>query len=96
MPLTLDEKFTIRPPSRSRRAASRSVLKVPLRFGALVEILDDFPPAPLPIYVLYSHTRQLSPRLRVFIEWMAKQLWREQSHFAVCSRVRSMSQPRRW
>jgi DNA-binding transcriptional LysR family regulator len=41
--------------------------------GALVEVLADFPPSPLPVHVLYSHTRQLSPRLRVFIDWMAEQ-----------------------
>src|SRR6266851_4594680 len=42
-----------------------------LASGALVEVLAGFPPSPLPIHVLYSHTRQLSPRLRVFIYWMA-------------------------
>jgi DNA-binding transcriptional LysR family regulator len=40
---------------------------------ALVEVLAGFPPAPLPVHVLYSHTRHLSPRLRVFIDWMAEQ-----------------------
>jgi DNA-binding transcriptional LysR family regulator len=44
-----------------------------LASGALVEVLAGFPPSPLPIHVLYSHTRQLSPRLRVFIDWMAEQ-----------------------
>ena len=44
-----------------------------LAAGVLVEILADFPPSPLPVHVLYSHTRQLSPRLRVFIDWMAEQ-----------------------
>jgi DNA-binding transcriptional LysR family regulator len=44
-----------------------------LASGALVEVLPDFPPPPLPVHVLYSHTRQLSPRLRVFIDWMAEQ-----------------------
>jgi DNA-binding transcriptional LysR family regulator len=44
-----------------------------LASGALVEVLAEFPPSPLPVYVLYSHTRQLSPRLRVFIDWMAEQ-----------------------
>jgi DNA-binding transcriptional LysR family regulator len=44
-----------------------------LASGALVEVLAGFPPSPLPVNVLYSHTRQLSPRLRVFIEWMAEQ-----------------------
>jgi DNA-binding transcriptional LysR family regulator len=41
--------------------------------GALLEVLAGFPPSPLPVHVLYSHTRQLSPRLRVFIDWMAEQ-----------------------
>jgi len=41
--------------------------------GALVEVLAGFPPTPLPVHVLYSHTRQLSPRLRVFIDWMVEQ-----------------------
>ena len=36
----------------------------------LVEILSDTPPPPIPAHVLYSHTRQLSPRLRVFLEWI--------------------------
>ncbi len=44
-----------------------------LAAGVLVEVLADHPPAPLPVHVLYSHTRQLSPRLRVVIEWMAEQ-----------------------
>jgi DNA-binding transcriptional LysR family regulator len=44
-----------------------------LASGALVEVLSDFPPPPLPVHVLYSQTRQLSPRLRVFIDWMAEQ-----------------------
>jgi DNA-binding transcriptional LysR family regulator len=41
--------------------------------GALVEVLADYPPAPLPVHVLYSHTRQLSPRLRAVIDWMVEQ-----------------------
>jgi DNA-binding transcriptional LysR family regulator len=44
-----------------------------LASGALVEVLAGFPTSPLPIQVLYSHTRQLSPRLRVFIDWMVEQ-----------------------
>jgi DNA-binding transcriptional LysR family regulator len=44
-----------------------------LASGALVEVLADHPPAPLPVHVLYSHTRQLSPRLRVVIDWMVEQ-----------------------
>jgi DNA-binding transcriptional LysR family regulator len=41
--------------------------------GRLVEVLSGFPPSPLPVHVLYSHTRHLSPRLRVLIDWMAEQ-----------------------
>lgn len=41
--------------------------------GVLVEVLADHPPTPLPVHVLYSHTRQLSPRLRVVIDWMVEQ-----------------------
>jgi DNA-binding transcriptional LysR family regulator len=44
-----------------------------LATGALVEVLAGFPPSPLPVHVLYSRTRQLSPRLRVFIDWVARQ-----------------------
>jgi DNA-binding transcriptional LysR family regulator len=41
--------------------------------GTLVEVLAGYPPSPLPIHVLYSQTRHLSPRLRAFIDWMAEQ-----------------------
>jgi DNA-binding transcriptional LysR family regulator len=44
-----------------------------LASGALVEVLADYPPEPLPVHVLYSHTRQLSPRLRAVIDWMVEQ-----------------------
>jgi DNA-binding transcriptional LysR family regulator len=53
--------------------APRYRLTSELANGALVEVLADFPPTPLPVHVLYSHTRQMSPRLRVFIDWMAEQ-----------------------
>ncbi len=38
--------------------------------GALVEVLPDIPPAPMPISVLYPNSRQLSPRVRVFVDWL--------------------------
>jgi DNA-binding transcriptional LysR family regulator len=43
-----------------------------LASGALVEVLSDYPPTPLPVYLLYSDMRQLSPRLRVFLDWVAE------------------------
>jgi DNA-binding transcriptional LysR family regulator len=42
-----------------------------LSAGTMVEVLAGTPPAPSPVYVLYPHSRQLSPRVRVFIDWLA-------------------------
>ena len=39
--------------------------------GTLVEVLPRFPPTPSPVYVLYPQNRQLSPRVRVFIDWLS-------------------------
>ncbi|TBW40046.1 LysR family transcriptional regulator [Siculibacillus lacustris] len=41
-----------------------------LRAGDLVEILPDHPPTPTPASLLYPRSRQLSPRVRVFIDWV--------------------------
>ncbi|MBB2200753.1 LysR family transcriptional regulator [Gluconacetobacter tumulisoli] len=38
--------------------------------GTLVEILPGFPPMPTPLSVLYPSNRQLSPRVRVFVDWL--------------------------
>lgn len=43
-----------------------------LASGRLVEVLADFPPTPTPVSVLYPSSRQLSPRVRVFIDWLVK------------------------
>ncbi len=40
--------------------------------GELVQVLEKFPPSPSPVSVLYPHSRQLSPRVRVFIGWLVK------------------------
>lgn len=40
--------------------------------GGLVEILPAYAPAPLPISVLYPNSRQLSPRVRVFVDWLVE------------------------
>jgi DNA-binding transcriptional LysR family regulator len=42
--------------------------------GRLVPMLEDWPPSPTPISVLYPENRQLSPRVRVFIDWVASTL----------------------
>lgn len=43
-----------------------------LAAGRLVEVLADFPPSPTPVSLLYPHNRQLSPRVRVFMEWVTR------------------------
>jgi DNA-binding transcriptional LysR family regulator len=39
--------------------------------GTLVEVLPDFRPPAMRISVLYPHQLQLTPRVRVFVEWVA-------------------------
>lgn len=38
--------------------------------GKLVQVLPQYQPAAMPISVLYAHRRQLSRRLKVFIDWL--------------------------
>lgn len=44
-----------------------------LQSGALVQILPQFPPGSMQVSLLYPRNRQLSPRVRVFIDWMVKE-----------------------
>ena len=37
--------------------------------GALVPLLERFPPLPSPVNIVYARTRLPSPRLRAFIDW---------------------------
>ncbi|MEI6001976.1 LysR family transcriptional regulator [Paraburkholderia bengalensis] len=39
--------------------------------GQLVEVLPEIKPSPLPISVVYLHSRHLSSKVRVFVDWMA-------------------------
>ena len=39
--------------------------------GTLVEVLAAFPPSPTPLVALYPRKSQLSPRVRVFLDWVA-------------------------
>ena len=43
-----------------------------LAAGTLVEVLPQWRPAPMPVSVLYPQHRQLSPRVRVFVDWLAQ------------------------
>lgn len=80
--ITLPAMMTVTGPETNVAAACHGLglIQVPryrvapeLASGALVEILAAFPPTPLPVHALYSHKHQLSPRLRVFIDWVAEQ-----------------------
>jgi len=42
-----------------------------LEEGSLREVLAKWRPAPMPVSVMYPHHRQLSPRVRVFVDWLA-------------------------
>jgi DNA-binding transcriptional LysR family regulator len=42
--------------------------------GILVKVLPEYPPTPTPVSLLYPHSRQLSPRVRVFIDWLTREL----------------------
>lgn len=41
-----------------------------LRDGRLVEVLAGWQSPPLPVTALYPYRRQLSPRVRVFVDWL--------------------------
>lgn len=47
-------------------------METQIQQGLVQEILVDTPPPPMPISVLYPHNRHLSPRVRVFVDWVAE------------------------
>ena len=44
-----------------------------LASGALIELLPETPPPSAPVSILYPRNRQLSPRVRVFLEWASQE-----------------------
>ena len=40
--------------------------------GSMQEVLPGMRPPPMPVSILYPHHRQLSPRVRVFVEWLTE------------------------
>jgi len=68
--------------AESLHAAARcglGIIQVPryhieryLASGELVQILADYPLTETPVSLLYPRNRQLSPRVRVFIDWLVK------------------------
>lgn len=45
-----------------------------LASGALVEVHADYPPTPTPVSILLPSNRQLSPRVRAFVDWLVETL----------------------
>jgi DNA-binding transcriptional LysR family regulator len=43
-----------------------------LERGTLVQVLPDCPPSAIPVSLLYPRNRQLSPRVRVFVDWLVR------------------------
>ncbi len=54
--------------------APRYGMETLIASGELVEVLPKWRPRALPVSVVYSHNRQLSPRVRVFVDWVASVL----------------------
>lgn len=48
----------------------RHSIAAELAAGQLVEVLQDTPPTPMPVHILYPRNRQLSLRVRVFVDWI--------------------------
>lgn len=46
-------------------------IETELSEGRLRIVLPDIPPPPMPVSVLYPHSRQLSARVRAFSQWLA-------------------------
>lgn len=51
--------------------APRYHLEDDIAAGTLVPVLESYASTPTPVSLLYPRSRQLSPRVRVFIEWVA-------------------------
>ncbi|CAI2532947.1 transcriptional regulator [Serratia ficaria] len=47
-------------------------LREDLANGSLLPLLPQYPSTPMPVSLLYPRNRQLSPRVRVFIDWFSK------------------------
>jgi len=53
--------------------APRYHVEAALAAGELIAVLTDCPPTPTPVSLLYPASRQLSPRVRLFIDWVIRQ-----------------------
>jgi LysR family transcriptional regulator for bpeEF and oprC len=51
--------------------APRMGMEALLDTGELEEVMPRWRPAPLPVSIVYAHNKHLSPRVRVFVDWLA-------------------------
>ncbi|MEC5163441.1 LysR family transcriptional regulator, regulator for bpeEF and oprC [Janthinobacterium sp. CG_23.3] len=51
--------------------APRMGMEALLDAGELEEVMPRWRAAPLPVAIVYSHNKHLSPRVRVFVDWLA-------------------------
>ena len=58
----------------------RYALQEQLESGSMVAVLEETPPSPTPVSLLYPKSRQRSPRVRAFVDWAVQEfrLWSEQ------------------
>jgi DNA-binding transcriptional LysR family regulator len=45
-----------------------------LKAGKLKLVLEEFETPPMPVHVVYQHSKYLSTRIRVFVDWMTSEL----------------------
>ncbi|MDB5989568.1 MAG: transcriptional regulator [Herbaspirillum sp.] len=50
-----------------------------LKNGVLVQVLESTPPPSMPVSIMYLRSRQLSPRVRVFLDWVAREFAKERA-----------------
>jgi DNA-binding transcriptional LysR family regulator len=53
--------------------------------GTLVQVLSEWPPPSVPVSLLYPRNRQLSPRVRVFIDWVMRSFGRTRTDTVFCA-----------
>lgn len=80
--VTLPTTLSVTGAESMKEAARRGlgIIQVPkygltedLQTGALVQLLPQFSPGSMQVSLLYPRNRQLSPRVRVFIDWIVKE-----------------------
>lgn len=64
---------------RAACAAGLGIMQAPrfgahelLRSGDLVEVLHDYTAPPMPVSILFPHRRNLSKRVRIFMDWLTE------------------------